>query len=300
MVPGVWNLMRCPSDDCGLVWLNPMPTEIDLPKIYRQYYTHGSRTKKRPASFWESSARAVLKIVYTLVKSRFRLREKRKAINRMFLDPPDSSAELLEVGCGDGTRLHLLKKQGWTVTGQDVDQKAIAHAKRKYGMAVALGPLAEIGFADNRFDAIIMNHVIEHILDPVQLLTECNRILKPGGRIVMTTPNVDSLGHRTFGRCWRGLEPPRHLHLFSPSSAWHVMKKTGFCGVEVSTSAVRATSFAIPSRELAIHGRHVMGQRPQAGVFLKGVLFQYRAMQAFTADPLSGEEVVIQAKGATR
>jgi len=74
--------------------------------------------------------------------------------------------------------------------------------------------LTDIAYPNDSFDVVTLNHVIEHAEDPLSLLEECRRILKPGGKIVVLTPNVTSLGSRVFGNHWRGLEPPRHYHLF--------------------------------------------------------------------------------------
>ena len=72
-----------------------------------------------------------------------------------------------------------------------------------------------MNYPADSFDAVIMSHVIEHVPQPRELLAECARLLKLGGRLVMLTPNAESFGLDYYGRCWRGLEPPRHLQIFS-------------------------------------------------------------------------------------
>jgi SAM-dependent methyltransferase len=83
-------------------------------------------------------------------------------------------------------------------------------------------------YPDASFDAVTLNHVIEHVPDPIQTLRECARILKKDGRLVILTPNSSSLGHRVFKQDWRGLEPPRHLHLFSMQSMRRTLELAGF------------------------------------------------------------------------
>jgi 2-polyprenyl-3-methyl-5-hydroxy-6-metoxy-1,4-benzoquinol methylase len=95
-----------------------------------------------------------------------------------------------------------------------------------------------------------MNHVIEHVHDPVALMAECARILKPGGSLVIVTPNIESYGHRVFGAFWRGLEPPRHLHIFSLSALTRCAERAGFRSSKSWTTPVNAASFYLSSRAL--------------------------------------------------
>jgi SAM-dependent methyltransferase len=80
----------------------------------------------------------------------------------------------------------------------------------------------------NSFHAITMSHVIEHVHDPRELLTRSFELLKPGGQLYVETPNIDALGHSSFKRSWRGLEPPRHLILFNGDSLVGLLREIGF------------------------------------------------------------------------
>ena len=75
--------------------------------------------------------------------------------------------------------------------------------------------------------------MIEHVPDPIATLKECARLLKKGGKLVLATPNQESMSHRTFGKDWRGLEPPRHLHIFSPSSLNRALNQAGLNDVAI-------------------------------------------------------------------
>ena len=93
---------------------------------------------------------------------------------------------------------------------------AAVQVARQRGLEVDCGAVEDQRYPAAAFDAVTLNHVIEHVPDPLATVAECRRLLKPGGRLLMFTPNAGSLAHWMFGRDWRGLEPPRHLHLFAP------------------------------------------------------------------------------------
>src|SRR5262249_51863612 len=103
-------------------------------------------------------------------------------------------------------------------------------------LEVRQGSLEEQNFPPQSFNAVTMSHVIEHVHEPLKMLQECHRILKPGGMLVAVTPNVSSTGHKLFRSAWFPLEPPRHLHLFTPQSLKRLGHEAGFTTVEVKTS----------------------------------------------------------------
>jgi 2-polyprenyl-3-methyl-5-hydroxy-6-metoxy-1,4-benzoquinol methylase len=152
---------------------------------------------------------------------------------------------LLDIGCGNGTNLDRFRKLGWNVFGQEVDPKAAVVAATR-GFPVFVGPLSALA-PSCRFDAIIMNHVIEHIRDPLSLLVECRRLLKPSGVLVITTPNAAGLGAKMFGRYWRGYEVPRHLFVFAPASLATILKRSSLNCISQRTLALSAQSIFLES-----------------------------------------------------
>ena len=149
---------------------------------------------------------------------------------------------LLDLGCGSGNFLEFMNRYGWETMGIDFDEKAVETAKAK-NLNVKLGKLEEQNLPNNYFDAITLSHVIEHVYDPSELLRECKRILKNNGQIVIVTPNNKSIGHWYFRKNWRGLEPPRHINVFSPEALTNVIRKLDFQKIDFFTSSRAAGYF---------------------------------------------------------
>jgi SAM-dependent methyltransferase len=188
------------------------------------------------------------------------------------------------------------------VDGIDFDAKAIESAKFKYGLTLRHGELQAARFPEGRFDAVTLSHVIEHVPDPVALLSEVRRILKPGGHLVLTTPNSRSLGHQTLRAYWFGLDQPRHLQVFSLSALRELGRRANLEVTEVFSTAARADIFigaSLAIRDAPDHrSQHV--PPPNFGRALKAALSQYREHLLLPSKPDCGEEaVLICAKRAT-
>ena len=244
--PGMWSARICLNIDCKTYWLDPTPVEEDLGRLYPHYTTHTSPepetvTVRRGArALLDKIRMAVLAtelgykshtspfstmILNTFSKIHPGWRDEKR--NQVLYVPFVKSGNLLDVGCGAGHGMETLERYGWKTTGTDFDPLAIANAKSK-GFDVYLGELEDQNFAENSFDAVLLSHVIEHVPHPIQLLTECHRVLKPGGHLIVITPNANSAGHRQFGQSWRGLEVPRHLQIFTPQSLTNIGTQAGF------------------------------------------------------------------------
>jgi ubiquinone/menaquinone biosynthesis C-methylase UbiE len=299
--PGKWSLKKCLNAQCGgLCWMDPIPIDDDLIYLYQDYPTHGP--KSAPPGF-KFRFRNVLLSVYESVKliplGILGLTAERRQFSEMFLSdcPP---GRVLDVGCGEGKFLYRMYRKGWSVIGLDFDQKAIAAARQRYGkfgFELLQTDLMTARFPENSFDAVTMIHVIEHVSEPVAVLAEVKRILKPGGRLVSTTPNIQSWAHSVFGECWRGLEIPRHLQIFSLPALASCARKASFTRVEVKSSAAHAdviigASFSIKkARESGYKLR--LGSDIDPLRALRSSLMQYREAIRWRSHPECGEEAVL-------
>ena len=163
---------------------------------------------------------------------------------------PREGAQLLDLGCGSGRFLDTATGLGWDATGLDPDPLAVA-AGRKRGRKIEQGGLPATGLNSDRFDAVTMNHVVEHLHDPVAALRDVHRILKPGGNVWAATPNADSTSHRTFGPYWRGLEAPRHLAIFCSRALRLAFQDAGFVNLRLHKPKLTAAWYFESSLRLA-------------------------------------------------
>lgn len=307
--PGCWDLHRCPV--CGAAYLDPRPTPASIGRAYSQYFTHDGASgpiglEPQPIPF--GNLRLALRNGYLNTAYGYELKpahwlgrvlmplfllsraREERAIRHMRLT--SKGTRLLDLGCGNGRFLRLITSMGWEAIGLDPDPTGVSAARRN-GLAVEVGTLEERAYPDSHFDAITMSHVIEHLHDPAATLRECHRVLKPGGVLWMATPNLDGPGHRIFGANWLGLDPPRHLVLFSGSCLEGLIRRAGF---------ERPVAFREPSAALytfEASARLSKGTGPAGHAGRTGAKFRAAAALADLLGhvmPRRGEELVLVAR----
>ncbi|MGQ9744834.1 MAG: class I SAM-dependent methyltransferase [Dissulfurimicrobium sp.] len=295
-VDGEWNLKICKNPECGLVWLDPRPTEKEIVKVYAKYYTHDlAEDKGDREGVFQYLARKNIKFLYSIIKQAALIKRGRKKIDVMYLDNI-KPGRLLEIGCGNGDRLIKIRRLGWLVEGQEIDSMAVSTCLKKHpDLKVSLGGLCDLSYPDDAFDAIIMNHVIEHLHDPASLLKECLRILKKGGVLVLATPNINSFGHKYFKSAWRGLEPPRHLYLFSVNTLKKLAEDAGFGRFKTWTTPDRAESFALGSLNIQQRLTGPVSELSELKRYVMAIIFQIKAKFIHMVESDSGEECILMA-----
>lgn len=309
--PGEWNLRRCPLSACGLIWLDPQPVPEDIGKAYATYYTHN-----QPAPGASLVRDSVYAVWNSYLRVRFGYRHGTGPAWRMLFAPlallhpggldeldsaamylpaPTSPAKVLDVGCGSGVLVARMKSLGWDAEGVEIDPGGV-EAARARGVTVHQGQLADAQFPDNHFDAVHSAHVIEHVYDPVALLRECFRILKPGGRLVIITPNTSSWGHRLFGRAWLNLDPPRHLILFNARTLQVAAEKQGFRIERLDSTVRSAWVYGALSWRIYRTGRGEMSQLGKPVSLAYGILFQLRERVRRWFSREAGDELLLIAR----
>jgi SAM-dependent methyltransferase len=152
---------------------------------------------------------------------------------------------VLDIGCAAGALLMKLRGRGWDARGVEISPAA-EYARRERGLDVRSLPLAENRFPAARFDLVLASHVIEHLTDPAGLVREVRRICAPGGRFLITTPNIAGFQARLFRARWRSAIFD-HLYLFSVRTLSRLLREHGFTPEGVFTWGGLAAGAAPPA-----------------------------------------------------
>jgi len=289
--PGNWRMVRCADPACALLWLDPKPLAADLIKAYATYHTHGSSRARRLSGLWLSAVNSACKQFCHLLEIGSALGRQRRELRTMFIGKA-RPGRLLEVGSGSGRFLNRMRKAGWTVEGIDFDPVAAARVKERFGIPVAVGSLPELGYPEGKYDVVAMSQVIEHVPDPMALLKECRRVLRPGGRLVLSTPNALSVAHRLHGKHWRGLEPPRHQHIFSPAALERCARDCGFVGLKRFTLSAESAGIYRAGDQLRAAQAGAPAASPTASV-VRSWFLRYREFRQTLRDPDAGQDLFL-------
>lgn len=134
----------------------------------------------------------------------------------------------LDIGASIGALMHVVSKRGFEVKGVEVSKWASEFARKEKGLDVATGKLDDAFFESETFDVVVVNHVLEHIDDPVSMLTIIRNILKNNGLLVVGVPNSNSIMAKLRGPKWQSLRPEEHIWHFAPSTLRRLISNVGF------------------------------------------------------------------------
>lgn len=200
-----FELMLC--HECGSYRISPPPVTGDeeAGRFYSDYYAVEHADAVDPRRFWKVAERTPS------------LNEARESV--------------ADIGCGEGTLCSQLRQKGWkNVTGLDLSRTRIERAaNRHFGIAFHAATISNSPIPPASLDLAIMDNVIEHILEPTQVLADLRERIRPGGRLVLITPNMESGHFRLLGMRWTPeLAPHAHVFLFTGASLNLLMVHSGF------------------------------------------------------------------------
>ena len=209
--PDEFHAHQCAA--CGSVYMNPRPDVSEFGRIYPSTY-HSLNFSERGASLVHN------------VRSRL---EATRLLR--YCEGVLSDARILDVGCGDGFHLQLLREFGedtWNLEGVDIDSRAVEMAAKK-GLKIHEGTIEDLELPEDHYDVVYTIQTVEHVADPHGMLSAIHRVLKPGGRLVIVTDNTDSIDFGWFKKgYWGGYHFPRHWNLFNRSSLERLAARGGF------------------------------------------------------------------------
>lgn len=210
------DVVRCRQ--CGFVYANPRLAKDDLWTRYSSTY------------FWDEYLPS-----YGVHDGRFDLRDFDIRYHAMLamvaarVPPPGS---LFEIGAGAGFFLKAAERAGWTVAGTEILEAAIGFAGDRLGLELGREAAEQLAAPAGSADVVAMFEVIEHLLDPRIVLEKVRSVLRPGGLVVLSTPNFNSLSRRALGAGWAVLSPAEHVYYFTKGSLRQLLTQAGFSDVE--------------------------------------------------------------------
>lgn len=249
---GLFNVVKC--KECGLIYLNPRPTQKDIghyyPTEYCPYRKIGfedigimGKGKGRFANLKNWVKSTILEEYY---KYDFKNLGRKKKLRNLFKKilvspfllkyremyyrtiPFFDRGKVLDIGCGNGSYLAWLKELGWEPYGIEIDEDCVKLARNEYGIDIFCGDLLESDFSDEYFDCVTMWNFLEHSHHPLQILRETNRVLKQNGLVVISLPNINSLEAKLLKGNSFLFDIPRHLYDFSACTLKKMLEKAGF------------------------------------------------------------------------
>lgn len=212
-----YGIDRCPN--CGLLFVDPMPTDDYLALVYS------------PKTGYQSNK----------IKRNYK-KEKNKKFEKIFRELKKYTTrgqKVLDVGASDGEFLYCAKKEGYVVAGVEPN-KTTADIANRNGLNVHCGFLENCGLELGSFNILRLGDVLEHSNNPHKLLKECGEFLDTDGLLVVSIPNMDSFWARStfylkkwFDLPWSPITPPHHLLYFSKANLDSLFNKKGFVLVSV-------------------------------------------------------------------
>ncbi|MFH1905618.1 MAG: class I SAM-dependent methyltransferase [bacterium] len=201
-----FNLCLCKN--CGFVYVNPQPNEDELGKFYPESYYNP--TPLILEFFYKPFANMITKKMIGDIKK----------VKR--------NGKLLDVGCGSGFFLKELLKYGYDAYGIDSYEGILDIISPELCLRVKNNSFLDIKFPDESFDIVIIKQVLEHLLNPNDVIKEIHRILKEDGIVYVEVPNFNCAEAQLFGKFWYNLEVPRHLYQFTKKTFRAIFEKNGF------------------------------------------------------------------------
>ena len=206
-----FEVVRCRG--CGLPRLEPRPSPARVGAYYPDHYWFAP----------DGMVASRIEEAYRRVVLRDHVRFVRRALDAAGIPGP-----VLDVGCGGGLFLRLMRERGYAVAGLDFSAGAAGVAWRRNGVPVVVGSLAQAPLAPESCAAVTMFHVLEHLHEPRAYLEAARALLRPGGTLVAQVPNAASWQFRLLGAAWTGVDVPRHLVDFRARDLERLVESCGF------------------------------------------------------------------------
>jgi 2-polyprenyl-3-methyl-5-hydroxy-6-metoxy-1,4-benzoquinol methylase len=205
-----FNVVGC--SNCNLKYLSPRPSIESIGKYYskEEYWGRNLATLEDRNISYELERKGLYNKIY-------------KNILRTV-----GAGSIYDVGAGIGLFLTYFKELGWTTHGNEISENAVKYANSKFDIDLRYGNYCDIRIPQKKYDVITFNSSLEHMHDPKNALLKASKMLKNDGLLVVTVPNIESLGFKIFKKDWLPLHPPKHLYHFSKKTLTNMILQSGF------------------------------------------------------------------------
>src|SRR5260221_3196004 len=207
-----YSIYKCQT--CGLEKIEPTPSSREIFRFYPKTYYAYNTTDHAPLNFFGRLREKILEIHYKQDVKRDLFYYLALIAQKSFSGLPlyqTQGGKFLDIGCGDGYNLQLMKKYGWDTTGFEIGKS------KRIGNIYYDADISSIHFG-KRFDFIRVWHVLEHVPNPEKFVKKLSELLTETGEIVLGIPNTDSFYAYFFGKYWYNRDIPRHLYNYNPTN----------------------------------------------------------------------------------
>lgn len=201
---------------CGFVFQEQLPTAENFARIYDNE-SHYFVDDKKGVDYVQNEQSLQRNAKFYI-----------EVISREVPDFKTYSKDVLDIGCGTGVFLSEIAKLGHRCRGLEISRWASEFGRERYGIDILCRDLNNADLPENAFDVITLMHVIEHLPEPGNVLSQIYRLLRPGGVLILATPDVDCLTAKFTGTHWRYYLPNEHIHLFNQRSLEILAGEHGF------------------------------------------------------------------------
>lgn len=210
-----YDYQRCSY--CGLVSTIPLPTEQQIEEHYRRKFEQGNYELLMR---YRNEYRSVYKTFVDVLENR--LNEKGETLQ---------GKKILDVGCFTGELLLLLSEKGADVYGLELQSEAVVLANNLLPGRIYQADVYGTSFPLMQFDIITFTGLVEHLVEPVKLVTRVHELLAPGGLALLQTPDSGSLPAKLLQKYWPPYMPVEHIHLFTRKSITVMLGNSNFTGL---------------------------------------------------------------------
>ena len=144
-----------------------------------------------------------------------------------------NSGELLDIGCGIGTLVNEAIKKGYAASGLEINPGGAKAGREKYKITIFTIPIEQLLSSKKRWDIIVLNHVLEHIAQPVQFLSDCHKLLRNDGILYIGVPSYTGWTAIAEGKAWYGYSVDQHIWQWTHKTIREVVNMAGLSIVNV-------------------------------------------------------------------